>query len=1056
MKNKEQSNESVKVEKIKKKPSKKRIIITSIIAGLLILSILGHFVAGCIIKDKKKKECVDIWFDTATAKIFRQENVEDKSLKTLSISMAKNEYEGGQLLMYAKEDVNEYRVEVSDLVCGNNIIEKENVSIYNVKYINSDGVATKYLNDSLPQDSEMPDAILPFKTAEEFGENRITKGNNQAVYIEVYTPKTVPSGLYKGKIKLYVDGYDYYMTISVNVHDYVLPDEPSMMNYMALWDSSQFAAAELSSAPEMEVAYFEALLKYRMSSMLPFNGEGGIPRYIELLRKYYTSEGFSCYKFFYEPTHSVYNGEIIAVNLPLLKDYLKAVAKASIEDRVDYLKKAIFYFSTSIDEPSESSWPLVRLFSTTIAAFLKDVAVELDTELVSETNYDFYVSNVRESLVSIPNTLPCAASIEKLELEDCADITAINGLQLFNTQADRDKYLAEGRETWFYTCIGPQYPYPNLLANNYLTSVREISWMQRCYGIDGFLVWSTANYTTSDNGGKPVVDNYTSLGDTMTGVSDGKIFYPGYPYDIFGPVASLRAVAYRDGVEDYEILNEIYNKYKEVGLDATSVMQEYYDYLFSGVIPNFDADFYGIRENTISTLEDLNSDFAIYYKDITYSNDIATIKFVLKNSNATVKFKNQVLQKNANNEYVVQLNSATDNYFSVEITVSGKTKTYNKYIFGKYSLVEDFEDGEQDVIGVNGIGEKSVVGTNSISGDKSIEVTLNGLADSQEDFYPWFSINTNSLGDFSKITSLCFDIYVEQDINFEVFTKNTVNEVSYETSLMTLNLKSGINQIEMVLPSSVRTMEGLQSLRFRTNNILNADNSAGSIKLYLDNIACRIDAKKVEEVVIDKGTIEVQESEYQGRDESKIKPNKLIANDVSNVIEDGYLLLADFENYNQIAQLRFNNGFGKLEMVTDDKYVTHGNQALKCTIYGNGERIGHYDPQMFIYTSLDYFQLNNLSTVDYVEVDLYNAMDYDLVVRFSLTWIYFAKGYEYESITLKPGMNHVVISLEKLKKCYGNEIPYFTFIFDRGELHEENQVVYIDNFKAHLIKEENN
>lgn len=1026
--------------------------ISVILSIILCFSVCTNL--GCKESESEaKKDCVDIWFESSTAKIFREEDVADKSLKQLTLTMAKNEYEGGQLLMFAKENVNEYTVEVSDLINGNNVITKDNISIFNVKYISSEGVSTQYINESLPQGSEMPDAILPFKTACEFGENKIPKGKNQAVYIEVFAPSNIASGVYKGKITLYVDGYNYFANITVNVHDFVIPNEPSTMNYMALWDSSQYASTELDSSTEMDTVYFEKLLQYRMSSMLPFNGEGGTAKYVELLRKYYNWTGFCCYKFFYEPTYSTYNGEMIQINISLLKEYLTAVVKASLEDRVDYLSKAIFYFSTAIDEPGEGDWPKVRIFSTVVHSVLEDLAKELDVTLLKEgiKNYDFYVTNVRDSLVSLQNTLPCAASIDKLAEENCLDITAINGLQLFNTESDRANYLREGRKTWFYTCIGPQYPYPNLLANNWLTSVREISWMQKCYDIDGFLVWSTANYTTSDNGGKPVVENYAKLSNTMTGVSDGKIFYPGYPYDIYGPVSSLRAVAYRDGMEDYEILQAIYEKYEKQNLDAKTVLQEYYDKLFSGVVPNFDANFISIREEVFNILDSLESDYAIYYNEISYAGSYATIKFSVVNENASVSVNGNSVNKDQNGIYSVTINDKEYNYINIDVTVAGKTKSYKKYIFGTYELVTDFESGTQNAVKVNARGSLAVVNSDKCRGDKALEITLNGYIDITNSFMPWFSVELSSLPDIKTVTSLCMSIYSPKDISFEIYARYLDGGVSYEELFSRVNLKAGLSDIEVEIPSGIKDIEGLQSFRFKTDNIVDTLGVPSSLKILVDDLAYRVDKYINETVSLEKGEILSSKSSYEERNKSKLKQYKVIENDVSNVIEGDYLLMADFENYNQIAQLRFNNNFGKLEMVSDSKYVTHGKYALKMTIDGYGEKIGHYDPTMFIYTSLDYFQVNNISNFDYVEVDMYNEMDYELCVRFNLTWIYFAKGYDYESFVLQPGMNHIKIPLEKLKSCYGDEIPYFCFVFDRGELHEEKQVIYIDDFKCHLI-----
>ena len=78
-------------------------------------------------------------------------------------------------------------------------------------------------------------------------------------------------------------------------------------------------------------------------------------------------------------------------------------------------------------------------------------------------------------------------------------------------------------------------PVPERAHEQLAGGTRLISWMQKAYDVDGFLVWDAMNYTTLDNNGYPVVNTYDKLTDTMTGVSDGKLFYPGTPYGLKRP-----------------------------------------------------------------------------------------------------------------------------------------------------------------------------------------------------------------------------------------------------------------------------------------------------------------------------------------------------------------------------------------------------------------------------------------------------------------------------------------------------------------------------------------
>lgn len=996
-----------------------------------------------------------VWAASSTEKIFREQSDVDVSQKAMRIQMARNEYEGAQLMMRAETGENiEYDVLVSDLVCGNYILSSDNVFLYNVKYISSVGIGQQYNNSSLPVGSSMPDALLPFETAIEYGENTISAGENQSVYIEIFAPKETAAGTYTGIVTLVADGYAYDMPLYVTVEDYKIPDSPNTKNYFARWGREHYVSAELNCTDEYDEIAFETMLRYRMSSSLPFEGEGGTERYVQLLRKYYNAPGFSAYKFFYEATYSVYNDMLIAYNVPLCKEYLMAVIEASIEDKVDYLEKAFFYFSTFIDEPDTNpvvTWDMVASISQTFEQMLKDVAADADIAFVSHANYSFYKNQVRNSLLNIPNVLPGGYQISALETYDAEGITACTELSHFDTASARDSFQREDMETWWYTCIGPQYPYPNLLANSWLVGTRLISWMQRAYDIDGFLIWDALNFTNDDDNGIPVVDTYSYLTDTMSGVSDGKIFYPGAPYGITGPIASLRAVAYRDGMEDYELLQGIYDAYSDQGLDASVALESIYSQVFSGAVTTEDSALFAqIRTEVFELLASTRGDTAIFWAEISVHNDDAEVAFKIPHTASSVTIDGQTIVAGADGLYRVSLKSFENNSVTVSVTAGGNTTKYTKYIFGQYTAVSGFENETNDIVSVNGSSSAEISSEYTSAGNKSVKVTLNGRNDEDSTTYmPWFSLSVENIDDFSTTQSIIFDVYSESERTFTVVARYG-STVTYEQTVTQLTLQEGWNHIELELPTSVKSLENVQELRFRTSNILSADGAAESLNLYIDEIGYRSEGVR-NVLAADKGEIIVHRTDQVAGSGNKVW--LIVENDVSNVTDEEYLILADFENYNQAAQIRYANNFGKIELVSDSQYVTNGESAAKLTIVGRGESQRHYDPIMIIYTGQDYFQKTDFSDVDYIEFDMYNAMNYDITVRFTDTTTYYSQYTVIQSITLEPGMNHICVSLDQFKQSKGSSIfDMFCFVFDRGELFEEDRIVYVDNIRAHYAQ----
>lgn len=1001
-----------------------------------------------------------IWTASSVDKTMREETPSDTSHKTLNIKMAKNEYEGAQLLMRSKEDIGAYNVVASDLTSGGNVISKDDISLYNVKYISSIGISSSINTPALPVGSSMPDALLPFETAVEYGENVLPKNVNQSVYVEVKTSKGTPSGVYSGVVTVYTKNLKHEVPLKVTVIDYLIPDESSTSNYFAQWGTEHFNSAELDGTDTMAEAYYETMLNNRMSSSLPFEGIGGPTRYVELLRKYYHHQGFSAYKFFYEATYSSFEGSLIPFNVPLFKEYLYAVAKASLEDRTDYLSKAFLYFSTFVDEPDTNpnvTWDMVKQISEIVHGVLLSAADEMAVSLASEKNYDFYETNVKNSIVNMSNIIPGSYSIATLESHGAGDITACTSVDKFDSAESRLTYERSSFKTWWYTCISPKYPYPNFLANNFLMAPRLISWMQRAYYIDGFLLWDTNNYTSGDNNSTPYLDCYSSLTDTMSYVSDGKIFYPGAPYGIVGPVSSLRVVSYRDGMEDQELLKGIYDKYSEYGLDAGSTLESIYDQVFSGVITTTSvSSFDKARDEMISLLVALESPTAIIYSSIESDpadSNITHYAFLTPNADASVSIGGEDKTKGSDGYYHFDIDATKQSEVSIKVNVGPLSTTYTRTSTSKYTKGNDFESGAPAYIAPDNFASMAISTEYHKSGSSSLAITLNGK--DKVGYKPSFAIKSSAFTATNDLTSIEVAIYIPFD-TYDDF-KTSVNasygtDVLYNVSLGSVYLQKGWNNVKLSIQDSVSKLDNIQEFRFYFPNIV-SEGKTGSETIYLDDFGYRTKIASSSAEKEELGAVTISESTASVS--SGTKQNLVIANDVSNVTEtingEKYLLLGDFENYNQIAQPKYSNHFGKISVNANSDYLTHGKGSLRLEIVGRGETLKHLDPIMNVYTSSYYFQKQNYSDVDYLEVDFYNAMNYIVPVRFSDTDAYFSKFSTIMKYDLNPGLNHLKISLETLKANDGDSFSSFSFIFQRGENFDENRIVYMDNFRAHLM-----
>lgn len=124
---------------------------------------------------------------------------------------------------------------------------------------------------------------------------------------------------------------------------------------------------------------------------------------------------------------------------------------------------------------------------------------------------------------------------------------------------EADRLRAEGKDMWWYLCVGPRHPYPNWFVESPAIEARLLMGaMSYKYQVGGVLYFMTNQWQHNDRPitAGPYTDWFPGAGKSRESVhanGDGHIFCAGPD----GPLTTIRYENIRDGLEDYEYLYQL-------------------------------------------------------------------------------------------------------------------------------------------------------------------------------------------------------------------------------------------------------------------------------------------------------------------------------------------------------------------------------------------------------------------------------------------------------------------------------------------------------------------
>lgn len=816
----------------------------------LVLAVSG---VSCNATDKSEQTnvqpTVSFWTPYSTEKIMRDVTYSNRQdAPVLKYEMAKNEVEGAQFIItpLSNYKVKSFNVKVSDLICGDNVISKNNISVYLEKYVR----ITEQINRNNAYGvGFVPDPLLPFDKAVEYNENKI-EGVNQGIYVTVKTEKDTVAGTYVGTCKVDIDGKkEFNIPIKVIVWDFAISDEVHTKSLFDIW-GGYMMNYELENTPEMYDLYEAALNEYNLSATSLNVQDGTLDEVIE--------------EFIDKAIVATNNSKVTAYDIPttyfegINNDALtnrvklfKAVAKASTEDCCLF-DKMVLYFGTMIDEPQldDDRKALVNPVINSVELSKVQTVEELEEEGFFNTLDKDYAEHLKERILKIPNILTGPYEEEYVD----GGATYCPLFDEFSTEEKRAVYADQQQkngELWWYGCTGPCYPFPTYHLDDHLLGARVLNWMMYDYNIDGNLYWCVNEVDTHSSS---IYDEVNP--EHMNG--DGYLFYPGINYGIRGPIGSMRLQTIRDGIEDYEYIYELekltkgLSEYYGEEISAKAMLQSTLDKMYSNVYYSVDnANFYSARSEIADMISSCTAEDKFVSKGIEYIGENATINFNV-NKDYTVSVNGQTISgttcgQGKTYSYTIKMDKA-ENFFSIVLNKGAESKTYTIDAGGRAVIVADFAK-ETDVATVKGNGENiiiSQVNAESWAGSEDVlKAEINSVFDPENPldnitYRPELTIKTADIDfDMNKLSSIKVRIYNESGREIKVrFIMRT--NTGLENEMLVMNLKSGWNtlNIDGIAEENWSGLNSITRIIFRFDNTENNENKVAMPKqvVYLSQI----------------------------------------------------------------------------------------------------------------------------------------------------------------------------------------------------------------------------
>ena len=529
---------------------------------------------------EKEDASLNLWFDHLYNRTPQATNTPSGKL-TYQIQLAKNEIEGCQVLIGSENGAEGLKVYITDFTneAGNTLTTQ----LFWGYYFNVEG---ERVIDPLPPVTYTPDQGMldwvnggngggePITNLQKYDGFDIKAGENQAFIIKATSGIDSVPGEYTATLTVVdKDGNEVKkVTVFAYVWNFELPEATSCKTLMCLSGFDVYVSYKdwggdlrNSDGKNLYKGYYDFLLANRVCAYdLPLgdNSDG----------KFSDSEAIE-----YLDNPRVVAFQPLGFSKELTASNVSN-AYAFLSQKQEWLDKAYFY---PVDEPLtvgrlDDINNYGKLLSENFPGYKLIVPMHVNYN-VGGGDYFSYVSEYVN--VWCPKTF-----FYNTFAEWYGDRTLTYGCSIVTEQklgSFRDRMWAEqegGDEAWWYVTRRPNDPEITLIINDDAINARTLFWQQKLYNVDGFLYYLVNDWTNGTTKWYvPSADEFYFGMDALHEIEssqninvygNGILLYSGVYFAQTDPVGSLRLECVRDGIEDYEYLTILEEKYGKEVVDA--------------------------------------------------------------------------------------------------------------------------------------------------------------------------------------------------------------------------------------------------------------------------------------------------------------------------------------------------------------------------------------------------------------------------------------------------------------------------------------------------------
>ena len=399
----------------------------------------------------------------------------------------------------------------------------------------------------------VPDALIPFSVKRKMGGApfRVEPLQNQAVWVDIYIPRTAAPGIYSAQILITADGNETRIPLDLEVYGFTLPDETHLHNMFGLAPASLVRrfdiAVDTEEYYEYEARFHQMAHRHRFDLVRDVSSLNKMEEFHIL----YINGSLYSPAFGYDGPGAGVGNSTFSIGLygAVPSEYGGSWETTSREEWWDGSDAWAQWFLDNAPEVAIHKY--VYPDEPETSGDFRKIRKQGDW-----THENPGIGSTIPAYVTLPVTEKYA---EYVDFWSTAAAFAHPGLSPGTDPELLQQELEDGKQFAFYNGYRPISGTQVLDAD--AIEFRVIPWIAWKYDVDQYFYWMTTYWTQWANHGKDT--NVFRQAQTMEyqRMGAGTFFYPGtdvlYPSqdrELEGPLPSIRMKNWRRGMQDYEYL----------------------------------------------------------------------------------------------------------------------------------------------------------------------------------------------------------------------------------------------------------------------------------------------------------------------------------------------------------------------------------------------------------------------------------------------------------------------------------------------------------------------